>query len=273
MRIAPLATLIIVLFLSTGCSLLPGQEDETKGWSAQRFYNAAKAAMSEGNYDKAVEYFEGLEARYPFGQYALQSQLEVAYAYYKDGKPEAAIAAANRFIKLNPRNPHVDYAYYLKGIVNFNRNLGFINRFVPTDTSQRDAGAALSSFKDFAELVRRYPESIYAEDARLRMIHLRNNVAMHELQVARYYMKRGAWLAAANRANTVIRKYQRTPAVKPALEMLVIAYDKLGLVELSNDAVRVLALNEKKGAFDIPQTEEEKSLIESAWDYFQLDQN
>ncbi len=273
MRPIRLTTLLILLTLVTGCSLLPGQKDETKNWSAQRFYSEAKAAMAEGDYEKAVEYFEKLEARFPFGQYALQSQLEVAYAYYKDGKPEAAIAAANRFIKLNPRNPHVDYAYYLKGIVNFNRNLGFVNRFIPTDTAQRDASAALSSFNDFAELVRRFPNSIYAEDARKRMIHLRNNVALHELHVARYYMKRGAWLAAANRCNTVIAKYQRTPAVKPALEMLVIAYDKLGLEELSNDAVRVLALNEKKGIFDIPQTEEEKSLIESAWEYLQLDKN
>ncbi len=273
MRPLHLASLLLTLFIFTGCSLLPDQVDETKGWSAKRFYDEAKAAMADGDYEKAIKYFEGLEARYPFGNYALQSQLDVAYAYYKDGKPEAAIAAANRFIKLHPRNPHVDYAYYLKGIVNFNRNLGFINRFVPTDTAQRDASTALSSFNDFAELVRRYPDSVYAEDARKRMIYLRNNVALHELHVARYYMKRGAWLAAANRCTAVIEKYPRTTAVKPALEMLVIAYDKLGLEDLSNDAVRVLALNEKKGNFDIPQTEEEKSLIESAWDYFQLDRN
>lgn len=273
MRLLRLASLLLTLFAFSGCSLLPDQVDETKGWSAQRFYNEAKSAMADGDYEKAIKYFEGLEARYPFGQYALQSQLDVAYAYYQDDKPEAAIASANRFIKLHPRNPHVDYAYYLKGIVNFNRNLGFINRFVPTDTAQRDAGTALSSFNDFAELVRRFPDSIYAEDARKRMIHLRNNVALHELHVARYYMKRGAWLAAANRSNAVIEKYQHTPAVKPALEMLVIAYDKLGLTELSNDAVRVLALNEKKGNLDIPQTEEEKSLMESAWDLFQLDKD
>ncbi len=273
MRIFKSSILLLTLLLVASCSLLPDQEDETKGWSARRFYNEASAAMAEGDYEKAIKYYEGLEARYPFGQYALQSQMDVAYAYYKDGQPEAAIAAANRFIKLHPRNPRVDYIYYLKGIVNFNRNLTFINRFIPTDTSQRDPGTALDSFNDFAELVRRFPDSKYADDARKRMIYLRNNLAMHELHVARFYMKRGAYLAAANRCITVVEKYQRTPALKEALETLVIAYDKLGMDDLSNDAVRVLALNEKKGTFDLPPVELDDSLIKEVWDYLELDKN
>jgi len=268
-----LSLLITLLFVS-GCSLFGEQEDETKGWSAQKFYSEAKAAMADGDYEKAVKYYEGLESRYPFGQHAMQSQLDVAYAYYKDGNPESAIAAANRFIKLHPRNLFVDYAYYLKGIVNFNRNLGFVTRFIPSDTSQRDPGTTLDSFNDFSELVRRFPNSEYAEDARKRMIYLRNNLAAHEMHVARYYLKRGAYLAAANRSVTVIEKYQRTPSVDDALMVLLEAYDELGLEGLSNDAIRVLALNEKRGTFKIPEeSTEEDSLSKQAWDFMELDKN
>ncbi|MCB1858665.1 MAG: outer membrane protein assembly factor BamD [Gammaproteobacteria bacterium] len=265
---------LLLAFIIAGCSLLPDKIDETEGWSAQRFYNEASAAMAEGDYEQAIKYYEGLESRYPFGQYAMQAQIDVAYAYYKDGQPDAAIAAADRFIKLHPRNPYVDYAYYLKGLVNFDRNLGFIQRFVPTDTSQRDPNTTLNSFNDFAELARRFPDSEYTQDARKRMIYLRNNLAMHELHVARYYMKRRAYLAAANRAITVIEKYQRTPAVKEALEILLRAYDELGLDQLSDDAIRVLAANEQTGSLDIPvDEEEEESYGKRVWDYLELDKN
>ncbi|TVO70771.1 outer membrane protein assembly factor BamD [Sedimenticola selenatireducens] len=265
----------LTLILLSGCSLLPKEKDETLGWSAQKFYTEASFAMSDHDYETAIKYFEGLESRYPFGRYAMQAQLDVAYAYYKDGNHEAAIAAADRFIRLHPRNPHVDYAYYLKGIVNFNRNLSFITRFIPTDTSQRDPGSTIDSFNDFAELVRRFPESQYADDARKRMFYLRNNLASHEVHVARYYMKRGAYLAAANRCVTVIEKYQRTPAVKEALEIMIEAYDKLGLEELSTDAKRVLAANIQNGSLDVVDRdyEEEKSLGQAVWDYFELDKN
>ncbi len=267
-------TAVLILSLLAGCSLLPKEEDETIGWSAQKFYSEASFAMAEGDYETAIKYFEGLESRYPFGRFAMQAQLDVAYAHYKDGNPEAAIAAADRFIRLHPRDPHVDYAYYLKGIVNFNRNLSFITRFIPTDTSQRDPGSTIDSFNDFAELVRRFPESPYAEDARKRMFYLRNNLAAHEVHVARYYMKRGAYLAAANRCVTVVEKYQRTPAVKDALEIMIQAYDKLGLEKLSADAQRVLALNLENGALDLPDDEyEEKSLGKAIWDYLELDKN
>jgi len=264
---------LLALLLLSACSLLPDQIDETQDWSAQKFYNEASAAMADGSYEDAIKYYESLEARYPFGQYAIQSQLDVAYAYYKDGKPDAAIAAANRFIKLHPRNPHVDYAYYLKGLVNFNRNLGFVQRFIPTDTSQRDPVATLSSFNDFAELARRFPDSEYSADARQRMIYLRNNLAMNEMHVARYYMKRGAYLAAVNRCVTVIEKYQRTPSVKEALEIMTIAYDKLGMDDLAADAQRVLADNQKKGTLEIPAVEVEDSYGRKIWDYLEMDEN
>ncbi|OQX30453.1 MAG: outer membrane protein assembly factor BamD [Candidatus Sedimenticola endophacoides] len=260
----------------SACSLLPEEVDETKGWSAQKFYEEASFAMSEGDYDTAIKYYEGLEARYPFGRFAMQAQLDVAYAYYKDAQPESSIAAAERFIKLHPRNPYVAYAYYLKGLVNFNRNISFITRFVPTDQSQRDPGSTLDSFNDFAELVRRFPDSEYAEDARKRMTYLRNNLAMHEVHVARYYLDRGAYLASANRCVTVIEKYQRTPAIREALVTMIEAYDALGMQQLAGDARRVLALNEGAGNFALPELDQEageKTLIRRAWEYMELDEN
>lgn len=274
-RTARLIVALLFALSATACSLLPDQIDETKDWTAQKFYAEASSSLASGDYETAIKYYEGLEARYPFGRYAMQSQLDVAYAHYKNGDPESAIAAANRFIKLHPRNPYVDYAYYLKGIVNFNRNLSFITRFIPTDTSQRDPGTTLESFNDFAELVRRFPESEYSVDARKRMIYLRNNLAAHEVHVARYYMKRRAYLAALNRSMTVVEKYQRTPAVRDALEIMIDAYALLGQEELASDTLRVLTLNLEQGTFAglEPESEEEKSLGRVVWDYLELDEN
>jgi outer membrane protein assembly factor BamD len=204
----------------------------------------------------------------------MQSQLDVAYAHYRADEPEAAIAAADRFIKLYPQNPYVDYAYYLKGLVNYNRSVGFLDRYVPTDASQRDPGSALDAFVDFSALVERFPDSRYAEDARQRMLYLRNNLAKHELNVARYYMRRGAYLAAANRANYVIERFQRTSAVESALEVLVDAYTALDKPELAADAKRVLVLNRDAGRFidDEPEPDD-ISLARKVWDYLSLDQN
>lgn len=270
-----LPVLIALLLLISACSLLPEQKDETKGWSASKFYSEASASMSEGDYETAIKYYEGLEAKFPFGRYAMQAQLDVAYAYYKNGDQEQAIAAADRFIKLHPSHPYVDYAFYMKGIVNFNRNLGFFDRFLPIDSSQRDASAALDSFNDFSELIRRYPQSKYSADARKRLVFLRNNIAAHQVHAARYYMKRGAYLAAANRCKKVVENYQRTPAVKDALEIMIEAYDKLGLEQLSSDAKRVLAMNESKGYFKALEQDqlEEDPIVRKVWDYIGLDKN
>ena len=240
-----LRPLIAVLFLS-GCAM-PEQADKTKDWSASKFYSEAKESMDNGDYEQAIKYFEGLEARYPFGRYAIQAKLDVIYAHYKDSEPDSAIAAADRFIKLHPQNPYVDYAYYMKGLINFNRNQSFLTRLLPSDPSERDAGATLDAFNDFGELLRRYPDSKYASDARQRMLFLRNNLAKYQIHVARYYMERGAYLAAANRAGRVVSNFQRTDSVKDALEIMIDAYTKLGLKELADDAARVLALNEQNG--------------------------
>jgi len=257
-----------------GCAWFQSTEDKTKDWNATQLHSAASAALDEGDYKEAIEYYEKLEARYPFGRYAQQALLDMAYAYYKMDEPESALSSADRFIKLYPQNPYVDYAYYLKGIVNYNRGSGLIERFVPTDPSQRDPGAALDAFEDFAELLRRYPDSKYAPDARQRMLYLRNNLAKYEIHVANYYMKRGAYMAAANRANYVVERFQRTTAVADALRILVAAYRELGMPELADDAQRVLDLNLEKGTLvtDAPKPEE-VSLGRKAWEYLGLDKN
>jgi outer membrane protein assembly factor BamD len=256
------------------CGLLP-TDDDTKDWSASKFYAEASEALSDGDYEQAIKYYEQLEARYPFGRYAMQAQLDVAYAHYKAGEPESAIAAADRFIKLHPQNTHVDYAYYLKGIVNYNRRLeGLVERYIPTDQSQRDPGSARDAFQDFAELVRRYPDSQYAPDARQRMLYLRNNLAKNEIHVARYYLRRGAYLAAANRGKYVVENYPRSTAVRDALEIMIEAYGRLDLDQLQADASRVLELNAEKGTFvtDEPAPED-VSLGRQIWDYLELDRN
>ncbi len=244
-------------------------EDEYAGWNAQKFRTEAKVALDSGSYDKAIKLYEALESRYPFGESSAQTQLDIAYAYYKNGDPDSAIAAADRFIKINPRNPHVDYAYYLKGLVNYNRDIGFLDRFLPTDTSQRDPGSARNAYENFSELIRRYPGSKYLSDARLRMIALRNNLAMHEVHVARYYLKREAYLAAANRAAGVIEKYQRTPAVPYALQVMHEAYAKLDMKNLANDVRQVYQKNYPDG----PPVPEHKNatLSHRIWDFIGLE--
>jgi len=242
------STLVCVLaFILTACGWLESRTDPTRVRNVTELYSEAAAELAAGNYARAVEYYEKLEARYPFGRYAMQSQLDVAYTHYKAGDPESALAAAGRFIKLYPKHPYVDYAYYLKGIVNYNRSVGFLDRYIPTDPSQRDPGSALDAFQDFAELVRLFPDSKYATDVHQRMLFLRNNLARNEIHVARYYMKRQAYVAAANRCKYVIQHYQRTSAVEDALEILIEAYRNLDKDKLAADAERVLTLNRKAG--------------------------
>lgn len=243
--------------------------DEYVDWTSEKFRTEAKTAMDAGNYEKAIKLYEALESRYPFGESSAQTQLDVAYAYYKNADPESAIAAADRFIKINPRSPGVDYAYYLKGLVNYNRGIGFLDRFLPTDTSQRDPGSARDAYANFAELIRRFPGSKYVADARLRMIALKNNMAMYEVHVARYYIKRKAYIAAANRASTVIEKYQRTPAVPYALQVMQEAYTQLDMKDLANDVTRVYEQNYPDG----PPVPEQKNSTFShrVWDFIGLE--
>jgi len=239
-RIAAIALAVVAL---AGCSTWGEEQDPTRDWSAQRLYDTAKGHLDRGEFEQAIDYYEKLEVRYPFGPLAMQGQLDVVYAYYRFDEPASAIAAADRFIKLHPRHPNVDYAYYLKGLVRFVEGRSILDRFISRDLSEHDPGRALQSFRAFEELVQRFPDSRYAEDSRQRMLYLKNILAMHEVHVARYYMERRAWLAAANRARYVVENYQRTPAVLDALVLMSDAYEQLGLDDLAADAARVLELN------------------------------
>jgi len=229
--------------LLAGCALLPDKIDETKGWSAQRLYSEARESMTEGNYQTALEYLDKIQARYPFGRYAQQAQLDTIFVQYRDNEPDAAIAAADRFIKANPRHPYVDYAYYMKGLVNFNRANTLVERLAPTDRAKTDTNTARQSYNDFAELVRKFPDSKYAEDARQRMLYLHNSLAAYEVNVADYYLRRGAYVAAVNRAKYVLETYARTPASAQALGIMTQAYLKMGMPQLAADSLRVLERN------------------------------
>ncbi len=239
--------LFAVFMLTTsisGCSIFgaPTILDETKGWSAQRIYEESQQLMRDQDYEKAIKYFGILESRFPHGRYATQAQLEVAYAHFKKQDPVSCIAAANRFIKLHPNHPNIDYVYYLKGIANFNER-GVIEKLTKQEISDRDPKSLRASFLSLKELTTRYPESRYVKDATLRMTYLVNALAQHELHVARYYMKRTAYVAASNRCKYMIENYPDSTSNEEALVILVSAYDALGLEDLKQDALRVLKTN------------------------------
>lgn len=231
------------LLLIVGCSSMPDESDETRGWSAEKIYSEAKSEQGAKNYERAIRLFETLEARYPYGRYAQQAQLEIAYTYYKDSEPALALVAIDRFVKQNPLHPSMDYALYLKGLVSFNEAQGFMSQLVRQDMSERDPKNARESFFAYQDLVKRFPDSKYSQDARVRMGYLIGALATHELHVARYYYKRGAYLAAANRGKLLIETYGNTKQVEGALGIMVLAYDKLGMTELRDDARRILLKN------------------------------
>jgi outer membrane protein assembly factor BamD len=242
--------LALAALLLAGCGVFSGKEDdETIGWSAQRLYGEAKDAMSSKEWVKAIKYFEKLEARYPYGRFAQQAQLEVAYCHFKDSERASAIAAADRFIKLYPNHQNIDYAYYLKGLINFNDLSGFMTFLTTPDMTDRDPKSTREAFEAFKEVVTRYPESKYAPDSAARMRYLVNALASHEVHVARYYMKRTAYVAAANRAQYAIQHYPQAPAVEEAVYILVRAYDALGMIELRDAADRVMQKNFPNSAY------------------------
>ncbi|GBG01877.1 outer membrane protein assembly factor BamD [Azospira sp. I13] len=250
MRSLPALALIFAALLSlSGCGLLPEVKDETAGWSANKLYTEAKEAASEGSWEKAIKYFEKLESRYPYGRYAQQAQIEVAYAYFKAGEQASAIAACERFVKLHPDHPNVDYVYYLKGLVTFNEDQGMMGHLSMQDQTERDPKGMRESFEAFKTLSARFPDSKYTPDAIQRMKYLVNAMASNEVHVARYYMKRGAYVAAANRSQTAIKNYPDAPAVEEALFIMVKAYDNLGMADLRDDAERVMRKNFPNSAY------------------------
>lgn len=229
--------------LTAGCAGTGDEDDPTADWAPAEFYQNAKKEMKSGDYELAVQYFETLESRFPFGPFAEQAQLETGYAYYKYDEYDSAIAAADRFIKLHPTHPHVDYAYYLRGLASFHKKDTPLDAIVNQDPALRDPSSARESFNYFAELVKRFPNSRYVPDAIKRMKYQRNTLAKHEIYVANYYLNRGAYVAVVNRAKYVIENYPQTPAVAEALQLLTTAYSKLEMDDLAADAKRVLLEN------------------------------
>lgn len=221
-----------------GCSTTP--VDETAGWSANRLYREAMDERDAGNFERAVTLFERLEGRAAGTPLAQQAQLDKAYTHYKADEPAKAQAALDRFMRLHPASPALDYALYLKGLVNFNDNLGLFGWLSQQDLSERDQKAAKESFDAFRELVTRFPDSRYAPDARERMTYVVNSLAQYEVHVARYYLSRGAYLAAINRAQAALKDYVDAPALEEALYILVRSYDALGMTQLRDDATRVM---------------------------------
>ena len=237
-------TLLLALVLPLmliGCSSTPTETEANQ--SVEKLYAQAKDEASLGNYDKAAKLFEKLEGRAAGTLVGQQAQLERAWALYRGGEKAEALTAINRYIKNNPSSPALDYAYYLRGLINFNDNLGFLSNIVAQDLSERDQQASRDAYQSFRQLVERFPDSSYAPDAQLRMNYIVNALASYEVHVARYYYRRGAYVAAVNRAQITVQDFRQTPATEEALYLMSISYDKLGLTELQADAERVLRLN------------------------------
>lgn len=250
--------IFIIIFSMTlyGCSSNEELPDIAADAGEQQIYEDAQRYLRGDNYDLAIKSLELLESRYPFGKYAEQAQLELIYAHYNAYEQEAAVEAADRFIRLHPQHPSVDYAYYMKGLAAYSANDDIFARFMPTDPTQRDTSQAKEAFSEFAQLVSRFPNSPYAADAEARMISLRNLLARHEIMVANYYLRRGAYLAAVNRGRFVVENFQRTPAVADGLAIMAQGYIFLGMNDLAQESITVLATNypnypaiNKKGEF------------------------
>lgn len=270
-RILPLlcssiAALLLPLILSS-CAIFgdPTELDDTKGWQADRIYAEGEQKMIDKDYDQALRYFQILESRFPHGKYATQAQLETAYAHYKKQDPVSTVAAADRFIKLHPNHPNVDYAYYIKGLASFNER-GVIEKYTAQEISDRDPKTLKVSFAALKELVERYPKSRYYKDATQRMVYLVNTLAQHELHVARYYMNRTAYLAALNRAKYVLEYYPNTTSVEEALVISISAYDYMDLTDLKEDTLRILKTNYPQNPMILGKTSNDERVWWKFWE-------
>jgi outer membrane protein assembly factor BamD len=253
--------LLIAMFaLTAACS---SNDTISENLGEAELYQQAQADLDNRNYTSAINKLKALESRYPFGRFAEQAQLELIYAYYRNTEPEAARSSAERFIRLHPQHPSVDYAYYLKGLASFEQDRGMLARFLPLDMTKRDPGAARDSFNEFSQLTSRFPNSRYAPDAKARMVYLRNLLAANEVHVAHYYLKRQAYVAAANRGRYVVENFQGTPAVGDGLAIMTEAYQRLDLAELAATSLDTLKLNYpdhrslRKGEFVPLETEDD----------------
>lgn len=241
------STLIKLFILPVSISLLAAcaskPYDETEGWSPARFYEEAKAEIDTGNFERGIELLEKLESRYPYGRFAQQAQIDVAYAYYKSGDAAQARAATDRFIRLYPNHSSLDYVFYLRGLISFNQSKGLFSLLSGEDMSARDPEGAREAFDAFKEVVERFPNSAYYKDSKERLQYLVNALAQNELHVARYYYKRGAYLAALNRAQEVIKRFEQTPSIEEALFIALRSYQKLDMDKLAEDTKRVIHSN------------------------------
>jgi outer membrane protein assembly factor BamD len=234
---------LLAAVLASGCATIT--EDPTKNWGPERFYQEAKEKIADGDYVGGIKLFEQLEGRFPYGRYAEQAQLEIAYAYHKNDESALAIAAVDRFLRLHPTHPNVDYAYYLKGVVNFKGERSIFATMIGAadDPMEHDQKSLREAYQAFTEVVTRFPNSRYAPDAAARRAYLFDAQARYEVFVSRFYFDRGAYIAALNRAKLTLEKFPRTPAVEDALGLQAMSYKMLGLTDLMSDTVRVLRLN------------------------------
>jgi outer membrane protein assembly factor BamD len=237
-----LPLLIAALLAAAGCSSTP-KEDPNSTQAVEKLYAEGKDELASGAYDRAIKIFERVEGRAAGTLLAQQASLDLAYAQYRSNERAAALATLNRFIKLQPSSPALDYAYYLRGIVNFNDNLGVMSAISRQDLSERDQQASREAYQSFRQVYEQFPQSRYAADSKLRMDYIINALAEYELHVARYYYRRGAYVAAANRAQQVVIEFPRTPSNEEALYVLVASYEQLGLEQLRADSQRVLEKN------------------------------
>lgn len=250
-------TLILLFALSTltGCFFKKNKDDGLSG--AQQFYDRASKAMEDGDYETAIRFYEGLEARYPFSNQARQGQLDLIYVYYRNRQPESVLDAAQQFERENPTHPRVDYTLYMRGMALFAGEKSTFDRWFNVDVSKRPPKDARDSYSSFAELVRRFPDSSYAPDSRQRMIFLRNRVAEHENHIARFYLERGAYAAALSRTNYATQVFDGAPTGEETLRIMVESYRKLGMYDLAEDAERVLASSYPE-AEALPPVDEDK---------------
>ncbi|MEP7057017.1 MAG: outer membrane protein assembly factor BamD [Caldimonas sp.] len=239
--VARVSAMLMIALALFGCSSTP--KDDTATWSVERIYSEAKEEASAGNYERAAKLYERLEGRAAGSVIAQQAQIERAYIMYRTGEKAQALSILERFIKIHPTSPALDYALYLQGLVNFNDNLGILGSFTSQDLSERDQQASRDSYQSFKQLVEQFPQSTYADDARTRMNYIVNSLAAYEVHVARYYFRRGAYVAAVNRAQQTVQEFQHSPATEEALFIMVQSYERLGLDELRDDADRVLHRN------------------------------
>jgi len=240
----PVLIAVLATLLLAGCGSGKKKPDENENLSARQFYNKAKDDLNRGNYNEAILNYQQLEARYPYGPFAEQAQIDIAYAHYKNDSPELALAGVERFIRLHPTHERVDYAYYLRGLTSFTEDNSLLSKFAgTTEISERDPKAVLEAFNAFKELVTRFPNSQYVDDSRQRMAYLLNGLAQHDIKVARYYLKHGAYVAVLSRAKYVVENYQTTPSVEEALGLMATAYREMGIRDLEADTLRVLKEN------------------------------